>query len=68
VGMGQAGTGIAMGIRAMLKEEGLSDEEAPGSASPPLTCRAAIEGDPLLEIPQEQPLQCRVALQGWKPG
>jgi malate dehydrogenase (oxaloacetate-decarboxylating) len=66
VGMGQAGTGIAMGIRAMLKEEGLSDEEARKRIFAVDMQGLLIEGDPLLEIPQEPLAQCRVALQGWK--
>ena len=53
VGMGQAGTGIAMNIRAMLKIEGLSDEEARRRIFAVDMQGLLIEGDPLLEGPQE---------------
>ena len=58
VGMGQAGTGIAQGIRAMLKEEGLSDEEARKHLFAVDMQGLLIEGDPLLEGPQEPPPYC----------
>jgi malate dehydrogenase (oxaloacetate-decarboxylating) len=66
VGMGQAGTGIAMNIRAMLKEEGLSDEEARKRIFAVDMQGLLIEGDPLLEGPQEPLAQRRAAVEGWK--
>jgi malate dehydrogenase (oxaloacetate-decarboxylating) len=66
VGMGQAGTGIAMNIRAMLKEEGLPDEEARKRIFAVDMQGLLIEGDPLLEGPQEPLAQRRVAVDGWK--
>ncbi|HJW44337.1 MAG TPA: NAD-dependent malic enzyme [Geothrix sp.] len=66
VGMGQAGTGIAMNIRAMLKEEGLTDEEARKRIFAVDMQGLLIEGDPLLEGPQEPLAQRRTAVDGWK--
>jgi malate dehydrogenase (oxaloacetate-decarboxylating) len=66
VGMGQAGTGIAMGIRAMLKEEGLSDEEARKHIFAVDVQGLLLEGDPLLEGPQEPLTQRRAAVEGWQ--
>jgi malate dehydrogenase (oxaloacetate-decarboxylating) len=66
VGMGQAGTGIAMNIRAALKEEGLSDEEARKRIFAVDMQGLLIEGDPLLEGPQVPLAQCRSAVAGWK--
>ena len=66
VGMGQAGTGIAMNIRAALKEEGLSDEEARKRIFAVDMQGLLIEGDPLLEGPQEPLAQRRAAVDGWK--
>jgi malate dehydrogenase (oxaloacetate-decarboxylating) len=65
VGMGQAGTGIATNIRAMLKEEGLSDEEARRRIFAVDMQGLLIEGDPLLEGPQEPLSQLRAAVDGW---
>jgi malate dehydrogenase (oxaloacetate-decarboxylating) len=65
VGMGQAGTGIAMNIRAALKEEGLSDEEARKRIFAVDMQGLLIEGDPLLEGPQEPMAQRRAAVEGW---
>lgn len=65
VGMGQAGTGIAMNIRAMLKEEGLSDEEARKRIFAVDMQGLLLEGDPLLEGPQEPLAQRRAAVDGW---
>jgi malate dehydrogenase (oxaloacetate-decarboxylating) len=65
VGMGQAGTGIAMNIRAMLKAEGLPDEEARKRIFAVDMQGLLIEGDPLLEGPQEPLAQCRSAVDGW---
>jgi malate dehydrogenase (oxaloacetate-decarboxylating) len=66
VGMGQAGTGIAMNIRAALKAEGLSDEEARKRIFAVDMQGLLIEGDPLLEGPQLPLAQCRSAVEGWK--
>jgi malate dehydrogenase (oxaloacetate-decarboxylating) len=65
VGMGQAGTGIAMNIRAMLKEEGLCDEEARKRIYAVDMQGLLLEGDPLLEGPQEPLAQRRAAVAGW---
>jgi malate dehydrogenase (oxaloacetate-decarboxylating) len=66
VGMGQAGTGIAMNIRAMLKEEGLSEEEARRRIFAVDMQGLLIEGDPLLEGPQEPLAQRRAMVDGWQ--
>ncbi len=66
VGLGQAGTGIAMNIRAALKAEGLSDDEARKRIFAVDMQGLLIEGDPLLEGPQEPLAQCRAAVDGWK--
>ena len=66
VGMGQAGTGICMNIRTMLKEEGLSDEEARRRIYAVDMQGLLLEGDPLLEGPQVPLAQCRSAVEGWK--
>ena len=65
VGMGQAGTGIAMNIRAMLQEEGLSGEEARKRIFAVDMQGLLLEGDPLLEGPQEPLAQRRAAVDGW---
>ena len=65
VGMGQAGTGIAMNIRAMLREEGLSDEEARQRIFAVDMQGLLLEGDPLLEGPQLPLAQRRAAVDGW---
>ena len=65
VGMGQAGTGIAMNIRAALKAEGLSDEEARKRIYAVDMQGLLLEGDPLLEGPQEPVAQRRSAVAGW---
>ena len=65
VGMGQAGTGIAMNIRAMLLEEGLSNEEARKRIFAVDMQGLLLEGDPLLEGPQEPLAQRRAAVDGW---
>lgn len=66
VGLGQAGTGIAMNIRAALKAEGLSDGEARKRIFAVDMQGLLIEGDPLLEGPQEPLAQHRAAVDGWK--
>ena len=66
VGMGQAGTGIAASIRAMLKAEGLSDENAGVRIFAVDQQGLLIEGDPKLEGPQRPFAQSRAAVEGWK--
>jgi malate dehydrogenase (oxaloacetate-decarboxylating) len=66
VGMGQAGTGIALNILAMLKVEGLSDEEARQRIFAVDMQGLLIEGDPLLEGPQEPLAQHRATVAGWR--
>jgi len=66
VGMGQAGTGIALNILAMLKEEGLSAEEAGKRIFAVDMQGLLLEGDPLLEGPQEPLAQRRASVAGWK--
>ncbi|MBK7294319.1 MAG: NAD-dependent malic enzyme [Holophagaceae bacterium] len=66
VGMGQAGTGIALNILAMLKEEGLSAEEARQRIFAVDMQGLLLEGDPLLEGPQEPLAQRRAWVDGWK--
>jgi len=66
VGMGQAGTGICMNIRAMLKEEGLSEEEARQRIYAVDMQGLLLEGDPLLEGPQVPLAQRRSSVDGWK--
>lgn len=66
VGMGQAGTGICMNIRAMLKEEGLSDEEARRRIFAVDMQGLLLDGDPKLEEPQKPLTQRRAWVEGWK--
>ena len=66
VGMGQAGTGIGMNIRTMLKQEGLTDEEARQHIFAVDMQGLLLTGDPLLEAPQEPLAQHRAAVEGWK--
>ena len=65
VGMGQAGTGIAMNIRAALKEEGLSDEEARRLIFAVDMQGLLLDDDPQLEGPQEPLAQRRAWVEGW---
>ncbi|MCE1205136.1 MAG: NAD-dependent malic enzyme [Holophagaceae bacterium] len=66
VGMGQAGTGIAMNIRAALKEEGLSDEEARRRIFAVDMQGLLLDDDPQLEGPQEPLAQRRAWVEGWR--
>jgi malate dehydrogenase (oxaloacetate-decarboxylating) len=66
VGMGQAGTGICMNIRAMLKEEGLSDEEARRRIFAVDMQGLLLDDDPKLEGPQKPLAQRRAWVDGWK--
>lgn len=65
VGMGQAGTGIAMNIRAMLKEEGLGDDAALSRIFAIDQQGLLLEDDPTLEEPQRPMAQHRSAVAGW---
>ncbi|GLH70103.1 NAD-dependent malic enzyme [Geothrix rubra] len=65
VGMGQAGTGICMNIRAMLKEEGLSDEEARRRIFAVDMQGLLLDDDPKLEGPQKPLAQRRAWVEGW---
>ncbi len=66
VGMGQAGTGICMNIRALLKEEGLSDEEIRRRIFAVDMQGLLLEDDPKLEGPQKPLAQRRAWVEGWK--
>jgi malate dehydrogenase (oxaloacetate-decarboxylating) len=66
VGMGQAGTGIAMNILAALAEEGLSREEARSRIFAVDMQGLLVEDDPSLEVPQRPLAQRRAAVEGWK--
>jgi malate dehydrogenase (oxaloacetate-decarboxylating) len=66
VGMGQAGTGIASCIRAMLKEEGLPDAEARSRIFAVDYQGLLIEDDPELERPQWPFSQPREDVAGWQ--
>lgn len=66
VGMGQAGTGIAMNILAALENEGLSREEAASRIFAVDMQGLLVEGDPALEDPQRPFAQARAAVADWK--
>ena len=66
VGMGQAGTGIASNIKAMMRREGLTDEEARRRIFAIDLQGLLVEGDPLLEEPQAPLAQPRAAVADWK--
>jgi malate dehydrogenase (oxaloacetate-decarboxylating) len=66
VGMGQAGTGIALNILAALKNEGLSQEEAASHIYAVEMQGLLVEGDPLLEEPQMPMAQRRAAVADWQ--
>ncbi len=66
VGMGQAGTGIAMNIQNMLMEEGLSEPEARARIFAVDMQGLLLEDDPKLEDPQRPFAQPRSAVAGWK--
>ena len=66
VGMGQAGTGIALNILTALKEEGLSAEEARARVFAVDMQGLLVEDDPLLEDNQQPLAQRRARLAGWK--
>ena len=66
VGMGQAGTGIALNILKALAEEGLSAEEARALVFAVDQQGLLVEDDPTLEAPQRPLAQRRAAVSGWK--
>ncbi len=66
VGMGQAGSGIAMNIWTMLKEEGASDEEAQSRIFALDAPGLLMEDTPGLEPYQRKFTQKRSAVAGWK--
>jgi malate dehydrogenase (oxaloacetate-decarboxylating) len=66
VGMGQAGTGIAMNILAALAEEGLSLEEARARIFAVDMQGLLVEDDPALEPPQRPMAQRRDAVAHWQ--
>lgn len=66
VGMGQAGTGISYNILSMLKEEGLSEEEARSKIFAFDMPGLLMEDTPELESQQKPFAQKRSALAGWK--
>ncbi|HLO66865.1 MAG TPA: NAD-dependent malic enzyme [Holophaga sp.] len=65
VGMGQAGTGIAMNILAALENEGLSREEAASRIFAVDMQGLLVEGDTALEEPQRPFAQTRAAVADW---
>jgi len=66
VGMGQAGTGIALNILAALRAEGLSEEAARDCLFAVDQQGLLVQGDPLLEGPQLPMAQSRARVEGWK--
>ena len=65
VGMGQAGTGIAMNIQAAMIAEGASAEEARAHVFAIDQQGLLVEDDPALEEPQKPMAQRRAAVAGW---
>jgi malate dehydrogenase (oxaloacetate-decarboxylating) len=66
VGMGQAGVGIIRHIRAMLREEGLNDEEIRKRLFAIDQQGLLFDDDPKIEAPQRPFTQPRAAVAGWK--
>ena len=66
VGMGQAGSGIAHGILAMLKAEGLDPEQARERLFAIDQQGLLLQDDPALEDQQRPMAQARAAVNGWK--
>jgi malate dehydrogenase (oxaloacetate-decarboxylating) len=67
VGMGQAGVGIARNIATVLREEGLSPDEARRRIYAIDVPGLLLEDAPGLEEPQRPFAQRRDAVAGWKP-
>ena len=65
VGMGQAGTGIALNILAALAEEGLSAEEARSRIFAVDVQGLLLEDDPALEAPQRPMAQRPSTVAAW---
>ncbi len=68
VGLGQAGSGVARNIRAMLLEEGLSEEDARARIFALDMPGLLVEDTPGLEEQQLPYAQRRAAVTGWKLG
>ena len=66
VGMGQAGTGIAMNIMAAMAAEGLTAEQARERIFAVDMQGLLVEDDPALEPPQKPMAQRRAAVADWK--
>src|SRR5512142_1184138 len=66
VGLGQAGSGIAMNIRAMLREEGLSDEEIRRRIFAMDQPGLLMQDTPGLEDQQRPFAQTRASIADWK--
>jgi malate dehydrogenase (oxaloacetate-decarboxylating) len=66
VGMGQAGSGICYMIRTMLRQGGLSEEEARRRLFALDVQGLLLEDDPALERQQEMYAQPRAAVEGWR--
>ncbi len=65
VGLGQAGTGIGLNIRAALKQEGLSEEDIRARIFAVEQQGLLMEDDPKLEGPQRPFAQHRASVEGW---
>ena len=66
VGMGQAGSGICYMIRTMLRQEGLSEEEARRRLFALDMQGLLVEDDAALEPQQKTYAQPRAAVEGWR--
>jgi Malic enzyme len=66
VGMGQAGSGICYMIRTMLRQNGLSEEEARRRLFALDVQGLLLEDDPALEPQQKMYAQPRAAVEGWR--
>lgn len=67
VGLGQAGTGVGLNIRAQLKAEGLDEDAIRARIFAVEQQGLLVEGDPKLEEPQKPFAQSRTNLTGWTP-
>ena len=65
VGMGQAGTGISLCVRAALKGEGLTDAQVKERMWNVDVQGLLMDDDPALERPQWPFAQARAAVEGW---